>query len=104
MSDSEYFHYPTDFAAILYGSYQFALDECPDLKFQQENKPDHLLAVGSSLSKDKIELNLERFLKDMADEPDYQVIAESVEDAPDTWKIRVGSKGLSYCIHCSLQQ
>ena len=83
----------TDYSLILRQCQQIELAECPDLRIKQANTPDYLLAEGANLTKDRIELKLESYLGDIVNDPDYQVLAERIENTSDKWKIRVGSEG-----------
>ena len=40
-------------------------------------------------------MKLESYLKVIAKDPDYEVIAEPIDGMVDVWKILVGSRGMS---------
>ena len=78
---------------MLYQHYNVTLDECPDLRLHQENKPAYLLATGQ-LTKDSVELPLEAFLGQVFKNQDMQISAERIDDTSDKWKIYVGNEGV----------
>ena len=83
----------TDFGWVLCHQRTSSINECPDIRIHQEDKPACLLAVGS-ITKDDIELQLEALLKPVVDDKDYVIEADRMEDTDDKWKIKVGYQGI----------
>lgn len=84
-----------DYGRLLDQQRLIPLNDVPEMKIQQEFKVTDLVATGSKLSQDDLELPLENLLASKF-KLEVEVHAELFPDAANMWKISTEHEGKSH--------
>ncbi|XP_067934852.1 protein mono-ADP-ribosyltransferase PARP14-like isoform X2 [Watersipora subatra] len=86
-----------DYGAMIDQHHSIPLEDFPKLKVQQEFRTKDLIATGSKLTREDLELPLENLLKKHF-KRDIEVHADEYSDSPDFWRITTEPEALEFVL------